>query len=828
MAWLATTGRQRLLLAFFLFLTTFFALLNIRVPAGGIVSDALLDRQNPYVLAQQAVAKEVGLQTGDTLGFVLRLEHGLTLDAISQIRRMTEEIKQRFPEAVVLSLSDNALYYQSSADEVISEPYLRAGMRATDLVDLKQRIAANPLVYGPLIGQQFEYAQIMLFLPDNYSEQDLVQRVGEYLEKRNISQLEWMLLKGDIQPVDEYANVSLSGWSVARGLMHYALISDVLFYSTIGLTLATLAAFLALGSWRQALFSSLTIFVSFIWIRGSIALFSVLGVEFYGAPLQERVYFLLVLSSMIVAGISLNVRAFEAFNARWRSTPQVPGISLWRELDSLSPRFNLVIGIAALNFATLGQIGIRGIMEVGVLSALGLIYQRLLVVTLLPALQLQFGGTPHVMQNVARKRLLEHAMASVQRWLHLLPQKSVHFWLRYSSAQSSRLVVAILSAALAAALVVVGHDLNTQERLIEVKERPIDYLPGTIIDRGREVLNAPDAYGFAQLAFFVRPRTIVADGEFDAVDDPAFLARAYSFQQRLQNRGDGRAVISILDQVAQMQLSPDEQTTMPRSAQQAHDDLQLIKWDLSDERLSDFWWTKQGVVLMASHPADDSASLRQYADDIRALAASEFPDLLVLPYGRLQSYHQADLYISERKPANMLMNLPLVMLCASLWFLYCNHKTPMKGSRLSPVTTAMAVCTPFIFSYALIIVAMALFHIPLDQTTACATALGINAAIDFDLYLVEDYRYAMAEGKTPDQALQYSIGERGHLTLLDAMLNAICFSPLLVSSFIPMQRLGCLMLVLLAACAFGALFLLSGLLRSCVCSPSLPSLQEEN
>lgn len=827
MSLLATTGRQRLLLAFLFLLTTFFALLNLRVPAGGIVSDALLDRQNPYVQAQQAVAKEVGLQTGDTLGFVLKFEHGLTLDAIEQISRMTNEIEQRFPEAAVLSLSDNALYYQSSADEVLSEPYLRAGMGHADLVELKRRIVKNPLVYGPLIGRRFEYAQIMLFLPDDYSEQELVQRVGEYLEKRKISQLEWMLLKSDISPAGEYANVSLSGWSIARGLMHYALISDVLFYSTIGLTLATLAAFLALGSWRQALFSSLTIFVSFIWIRGSIALFSALGIEFYGVPLQERVYFLLVLSSMIVAGISLNVRAFEAFNDSWRNKPQASGVSLWRVLDSLSPRFNLVIGIAALNFATLGQIGIRGIMEVGVLSALGLLYQRLLVATLLPALQLQFGGTPRVMRTAAKKRLIEQAMAYVQSWLHLLPQKSVHFWLRYSSAQSSRLVLAILGVALAAALLVVGHDLSSQERLIEVKERPIDYLPGTIIDRGRAVLNTPGAYGFAQLAFFVRPQTIAPDSEFDAVDEPDFLARVYSFQQQLQNRGDGRAVISILDQVAQMQLTPREQSVMPRSARQAHDDLQLIRWDLSDDRLSDFWWTKRGVVLMASHPADDSASLRRYADDIRSLAAREFPELEVLPFGRLQSYHQADLYISERKPVNMLMNLPLVMLCASLWFLYCNRKMATRNSRLSPVMTAMAVCTPFIFSYALIIVAMALFHIPLDQTTACATALGINAAIDFDLYLVEDYRFAISEGKTPDQALQYSIGERGHLTLLDAMLNAICFSPLLVSSFIPMQRLGSLMLVLLAACAFGALFLLSGLLRSCVYAPSLPSLQEE-
>ena len=159
----------------------------------------------------------------------------------------------------------------------------------------------------------------------------------------------------------------------------------------------------------------------------------------------------------------------------------------------------------------------------------------------------------------------------------------------------------------------------------------------------------------------------------------------------------------------------------------------------------------------------------------------------------------------------------MVLLLTAGWFWYVNRRLQQQQGRyrLSPLAAAAAVCLPFMLAYAVVVVVMALLQIPLDQATACATALGINAAIDFDLYLLEDFRSALAAGQNPAQALQFSIGERGPLTLLDAGLNGIVFSFLLFSSFIPMQRLGLLMLVLLSVCACGALFVLPGVLRSC-------------
>ncbi len=823
MNWSVTKARWLLVLS--LVVLGFFGWQNLQVKNAGIIQDALLDPHNPYVLWQQQAEQDPELNTGETLSFVLSFPEGLQQQDLVQLVRMTEQVRQLFPQGVVWSLAANSYQYQANGGEVKSEPYLpeqwldQKGLPRfeLDLELLKQRVQQDPNLYGPLIGKTFDYAQILVFLPKNYSEQGVADTVAEYLEQRSVSELEWLLWKGDIQPAAEFANVSLGGWSVARGLMHYALISDVLFYSTIGLLVATLAAFFSLGSWRQAVFCSLAIFCSFVLVRGSISLLDDLGLRLFGLPLYERVYFLLVLSAMIVAGISFNVRAFEAFNDAWQHQQDQPHTRLWQSLAPLKTKFNLVALIAIVNFATLPQIGIRGIMEVGVLSALGILYQRILVVTLVPALQLCFGGLPSDLQ--------QSVMASWQQGyskaVNWLPEQSYLAIVAMNARASALVALSITAVVLGSALAVVGYNSSSEQPLIRVLEKPIDYLPDTIVDRGRQILNQPGHYGFGQLPYLVVPKNPLTAEGFSAVENPLFIHRVYQLQQAIAGLSDSRYATSVLDKLSELsQQTPEIAATLPATAQQAHDLLQLISWDMQDPGLKNYLWSSQGYVLFLSHPADDSKQLRGFAEQVMRLAEAEFPDLQLLPFGRLHSYHQTDLYISQGKPLNVLLSFPLVVGLCFLWLWrqqqklrHCSHYS------ISPLKTSLAISIPFVFAYAVVVLVMAALDIPLDQATACATALGINAAIDFDLYLVDDFRLALDSGKTPDQALQYCLFQRGRLTVLDAKLNAICFSFLMLSPFLPIQRLGFIMLVMLVTCAFGALFLMAAVLRSCVVLP---------
>lgn len=822
---LASRRRAALVLACAAAILAIFTWLNLRVPAAGIVQDALLDQQNAYYQAQRQVDRVGGLRQGDPMSFVLAFPQGLDEQGMAQLVRMTRELRQRFPQGVVWSLAADSNAYHVNAGELASSAHLDPAwlqpgghlQLPMPMAQWRAQVAADPAASGLLVGKDFTYAQILLFMPEKTNELELVRQVAEYLEQRPIHALEWLLLKGDIKPVAGYANVTLGGWSVGRGLMHFALMSDVLFYSTIGLVIATLAALLALKSLKQALYSSTCIFASFVLVRGTIALSAGLGLGFFGAPLAERVYFLLVLSAMIVAGISFNTRALERYNELQAKQPGAAPAAIWAQVGRHSLPLNVAALIAILNFATLPQIGIRGIMEVGMLSAIGIIYLRVLVSVLLPALHIAFGGAPGAVQAGPAGM----AQRLWERMIRALPQACYRLivWLDRRApggAARASLVLCALTAGGAGAVVL--HDWMADEKWIVVQEKPIDYLPDTIVDRGRALLNSPGHTGFGRLSYLIVP---AGQHAAPAVEQPEFLQRAWALQRKLAALPEARGANSILDTLAYMDAQEAGRAgpgAMPATVQQAHDRLQQVRWDLAQPALARYLWTDAGVALYLSHPADNSTSLRAFAAQAEALAARDFPDLRMLPYGPLHGYHQTDLYISQGKPLNVLLSFPLVILCCGLW-LGWHARRARTHTALRPLATACAMTVPFLFAYAAIVLLMATFRIPLDQATACATALGINAAIDFDLYLIDDYRNGLEQGLDPRQALHRALAERGYITLTDAALNAICFSFLMLSPFLPIQRLGVVMLVMLATCALGAILLMPALLPLCSRAP---------
>ncbi len=111
---------------------------------------------------------------------------------------------------------------------------------------------------------------------------------------------------------------------------------------------------------------------------------------------------------------------------------------------------------------------------------------------------------------------------------------------------------------------------------------------------------------------------------------------------------------------------------------------------------------------------------------------------------------------------------------------------------------------------------MIVLRVPLDQATACVTALAINAAVDFGLYLTADFQAAILEGHEVREGVHIALVDRGKVIVMDIVLNSLCFIPLITSSFQPVMRLGWVMIVMLIACGFGALVIMPALLPWCV------------
>ncbi len=648
-----------------------------------------------------------------------------------------------------------------------------------------------------------------MLLTVNYDEIRVFRRVTEFLENRKIPAWEWFL-KTDITPSGEYASVMPSGWVIGRGLTDAALIADNLKLSTIGLILTGIAFYLSFLSIRQALIASSIVALCFFWARGSIGLADAAGFAMY-----ERVYFLLVYTSIIVAGISFAERKFEFFNEAREQNPELSVAAVWRKTSPVNRIIGLTALIAILNFGTLYQIGVRGILEMGIFSALGVAYLLVLVLWFMPALHsLVCGDTSHAgikkapQAGLIWNRLLDNTAKGCCRLL----DGNEYAPFRYKKPAVAS--IGIICVTLAIALVLIGSDIFYRHtgdfRFIQVHTMPLEFINNTIVDRASLFLNKEGNYGFDRMPILVMPKNASGD---EPVADPAFIKRVDAFSERIRALPDAREVHSILGTIKVISRES-YGLKLPAETQQAHDMLQTMEWDMGPLLKEQLWFNK-GLVLGVSWLSNDSYRTGLLRDRILDLAVSEFTDLQVVPFSKIAVYPNADKYISEGKPLNVVTSQWILFVIFAVWIFIRNRKNN-HAHRLDPIKTGLVINAPFVFATSAIVIVMAVLRVPLDQSTACITALAINAACDFGLYLVSDYDHALQEGSDMRQALHYSLGDKGKIILVDVVLNALCFAPLMTSSFIPVVRLGWVMIVMLLACGFGALVLMPALLPWCV------------
>jgi predicted RND superfamily exporter protein len=347
-------------------------------------------------------------------------------------------------------------------------------------------------------------------------------------------------------------------------------------------------------------------------------------------------------------------------------------------------------------------------------------------------------------------------------------------------------------------------------QFLEIKTSALEYIRKTVVYKASEILNQPGNYGFDRISVLVIPKK---QGAEPAIYSPEFLQRVEAYSKRLAQTPDVRQVNSILDTM-KVVARESYKRDMPADSRQAHDILQTIEWDIGPLVKEQLWFDR-GIALFASTAKDDTRVLAAISENMTALAAREFPDLEVLPFGKMAIYPQADTYIREGKPINILTSQWMVVLAIVPWIIWRNrrsrHIRQMYGWR-----TGLVANIPFVFASGAIVLVMIAMRVPLDQATACITALAINAAVDFGLYLAADFQTAIMKGQEVRDSVRFALVDRGKVIVMDIVLNALCFVPLMLSTFQPVMRLGWIMIVMLVACGFGALVIMPALLPWCV------------
>lgn len=774
---------------------------NFIAKRGGILDKAILNPQDPYFIMDQKVKMLIpeGLKTGEQVVFVIPFEGELTKEDLNLVKLLTKRTQEALPDIGVLSLS-TAARYQDINGELKSEPYVTDEALADPAFNFaawKKAIKGDSGVYGLLIGRNFDYAQVILFLPVDCNEVETFWRIVEILEGRSISKVE-RYFKKDIYLVGDFAKVLPGGWLMGRGLTDAALLGDVLKLSTCGLLLTGMLFFIQLRSKRQALIATLVVALSFWWTRGAIGL-----LQFAGIDLYERVYILLVFTGQIVAGISFAEHKLSRYQNARCYCPYASCAEVWATTKSVHEMIFMTAVIAILNFATLYQIGVRGVMEIGVLSAIGIVFLLILTLWFMPALHCIVGGEARICNHSRLSlwwgALTDRTISNICRLLKL--DQAQAFNPHRRAWQSVAIIITV--AFIAIALVFSG-------RLI-IRTKPLEYIHGTIVYQASQFLQKPGRYGFDRISFLVRPKQATGETAFT----PEFIAEAGRFQRILQEQPNFREVNSVLDTISV--ITRESYKHPLRNAQEAHDALQLIEWDLNPLVKEQLWYDGGLVMFASTNTMDDSNSMGRSCDAIVQLG-NQFPNLEILPFGKVPAYPRADKYIREGKPINLLTSQWLVMLVYFLWIVWRNRGVT-KELRLSSWRIGLVMSVPFVFASGIITMVMVFGRVPLDQATACITALAINAAADFGLYPMAEFSSFRRQGFSVQTALRKAIEERGAVVLTDILLNCLCFAPLILSFFIPVQRLGWIMIAMLVACGFGSLLLMPALLPWCVRTP---------
>lgn len=774
---------------------------NLHVKRAGILDNAILKTSDPYyVMGQQVdVLANQGLTTGEQVVLLIPFEHSLNKDDLKLVKKITDKVRLALPDVGILSLS-TAAHYKDINDELTTDPYITDHMLSDSNFDMKvwQKDVRNDKgIYGLLIGRNFDYAQVILFLPSTCDEVSMFWRIVEMLEGRPISNIE-RYFKNNIQPAGIFAKVLPAGWLMGRGLTDASLLDDILRLSTLGLILAWCVFLLQLRSVRQASVATLVVALSFWWTRGSIGLLQMAGIGIY-----ERVYILLVFTGQIVAGISFAEHKFASYHKIRQTHPYMKCAQVWQQSNTVHEMILITAVIAILNFITLYQIGVRGIMEVGFLSVIGIIWLLILVLVFMPAVHILIGGeashkTYGFMSRLSNAwdRLLQKIVAGLHYVLSLSNDKLFNA----DKLGWKAIIIVIVFLVCAITFVLNG-------KLI-IRTKPLEYIRHSIVYRASEFLKDPQRYGFDRIAFLVKPKYDAAEL---AVWQPYFLSETRKLQQALQRQPQFREVNFVGDTLGVIARESYKHELNTR--QQLHDALQLIEWDLPPLVKEQLWYDGGFVMFASTNTMDDSNLMGQSCDQV-LLTAKNF-NLEVLPFGKVPLYPRADKYIREGKPINLLTSQWMIIAVYFVWLTWRNHKRK-SAYKLSPFWVSMVMSVPFIFASSVITMVMVLCRVPLDQATACITALAINAAADFGLYPMAAFDSLIVQGHDVRMALSQALKDKGEVVLIDIILNCLCFAPLMCSVFLPVQRLGWVMIAMLVACGFGSLVLMPALLPWCV------------
>lgn len=786
-------ANPRATIVIFLLLTLMFGWSNYFVESGAVLDNALTDTNHPAYLEDKHLGERF-LST-EILTFLYR-DPIDSFDDLKEIKRMSDKI-QKFDWAYgrIWSLSTvphvvskgDVLY----TDPIITEESLEEEKRSFNLKNFKQKVRNDKVLYQILIGKDFDYAVVVVFVPRGYNEPKIYWDVKGLLENRKIAWWEryWSY---EIRPTPENDKWSATSWVISRETIKLTVFQDSIKLITLELTVVVLVLWLTFKSISQAALSLGLIVISLIWTRGSIHILNLLGYEaVFDFPLNEKVYILFVYTNNLAQGCSYCIRLFSTFNKIRVENLELTKQEIWEMTIRKVDRKVFLTGLIATGgLLSLFSFPARAIQEMGVLAGIGVSYLTLISLIVLPAIHMALG-LGHIGSSQKKIFLFDSIVKLVIRgfcWLVIKHPKKI-------------VGLSFATIFLAVAMILRGNMIVGTNALAFIKGTP-DYVSAVFLN---------ERNGADVLVISVEPATFV--DKKNIYNDVNFIKRVAEFQARIERLPYAGKAISIADSISQTSKALFGKD-LPGNSRENRDIFTLLENSPFDPDLLESLYANDqsgyGIKILApTKVMGDSVLFRGFGSQVKEIANKDFPDLKITRGGKNYLWGVQDEIIGYGKPMNVLVSTIWVVCVCAVW-LFFSQKGNAK--KLSPVYGGIIMALPLTFAIAVIALAMVALKYPLNQANCVVMAMAIGISIDFSIYLISSYKEKLMKIWDKEMAVRFSLEDDGPCIIPDALANGLGLAPLYISQFQPVSEIGIFAPLMILLCAIGAMTFLMAML----------------
>ena len=282
------------------------------------------------------------------------------------------------------------------------------------------------------------------------------------------------------------------------------------------------------------------------------------------------------------------------------------------------------------------------------------------------------------------------------------------------------------------------------------------------------------------------------------IKDPDLLKRMEMYQDELlknPNIGNITSLVDVVKEISKGLYDNDDSLynqippTSPAVAQYL--ELYYMSGDPSDfEQLVDFDYQHAQMIVRINN--SDGFIIKEVVDNIKNLTRND-PNVTLLGGAALIT---SEMNLAIVKGQVISLIFAIIAIAIMLMVVFRSFWAGLFASL--PLLLAEGILFGF----------MGYFHISLSTATALLSSVLIGVGVDYTIHFLWRYRNEYHSGKTAEEAVRKTLAGSGKGIVFNAWSVIVGFSVLSVSSFIPIQYFGFLVVISISVCLLGALVLI--------------------